>query len=110
MNFYITDWRDAMVRVDPGGAALRAVLTNVHQRRQYAVAVAGPNSLWPGVEITPFRQSGTGKICLGWADFSIHHSGGRSSPWDQVGDNIRFCDIGVLKTYDFTYNGRNYVV
>jgi hypothetical protein len=33
-----------MVRVDPGGAALRAVRTNVHQRRQYSVA--GPNSLW----------------------------------------------------------------
>ena len=33
-----------MVRVDPGGAALRAVRTNVHQRRQYSVA--GGNSLW----------------------------------------------------------------
>ena len=36
--------RDAMQRVDPGGAALRSVLMNVHQRREYSVA--GPNSLW----------------------------------------------------------------
>ena len=41
--------RDCMERVDPSGAALRALRSKVRKRRVYKVA--GPNSLWHAGEI-----------------------------------------------------------